>query len=201
MPRGLTPRRFTPVCNPRVFALSTLTDSVFSLNVPVPGSLARLASELYPQLVAFDTIREQHTLVVKRFDETTLETASSDHQLSVLRKQLPTVLAATPAFELRVGSIDWFVDPPCGTAPVVYLAVDSPGVYSLHTQLVETYGAISGLEGDDYVPHITLARGGSNDAVGRLAQQSIEPLSWTASELLLWDARYREAVTRYSLPT
>jgi len=173
---------------------------VFSLNVPVPGSVARLASELYPQLVVFDTQREQFTLVVKRFDETTLAAGSPDHQLSTLRKQLPTVVAGTPAFETQVDAIDYFPEPTRGTGPVVYLAVDSPGIQQLHETLADTYGAIDGLEGDDYVPHITLARGGSTGDADRLASQSIEPVSWTVSELLLWDSRYREPVTRYSLP-
>mgnify|MGYP005853085917 CR=1 FL=1 len=174
---------------------------MFSLNIPVPGSVARLASELYPQLVAFDTIREQHTLVAKRFDESTLAAGSPDYQLSTLRKQLPAVLAGTPAFEARADAIDYFAEPPRGTAPVVYLAVDSPGIRRLHEQLVDDYGAIDGLEGDDYVPHITLARGGSTADADRLVERSIGPISWTVSELLLWDSRYRERVTRYSLPT
>lgn len=173
---------------------------MFSLNLAVPGSVARLADELYPQLVAFDTIREQHTLVVKRFDDATLAAGSPDHQLSTLRKQLPTVLAGTPAFDVRVVSIDSFAEPIRGTGPVVYLTVEAPGIWPLHEQLVDDYEAVAGLEGDDYVPHITLARGGSTDDVERLANQSIEPISWTVSELLLWDSRYREALTRYSLP-
>lgn len=186
--------------DPRVFAHAAPTDGVFSLNVPVPGSVARLASELYPQLVAFDSQREQFTLVVKRFDESTLDAGSPDHRLSALRKQLPTVLAGTPAFEARVASIDYFADPTRGKGPVVYLAVESPGIRELHDQLVDAYGAIGGLEGDDYVPHITLARGGSVDDADRLANHSIEPISWTVSALLVWDSRYHEPVTRYSLP-
>lgn len=173
---------------------------MFSLNVPVPGAIARLASKLYPQLVDFDSQREQFTLVVKRFDDATLAVDSPELQLSTLRKQLPAVLAGTPAFEARVESIDSFDEPIRGTGPVVYLAVDSPGIHRLHKQLVDAYGAIDGLEGTDYVPHITLARGGSAAAVDRLASHSVEPISWTVSELLLWDARYREAVGRYSLP-
>ncbi len=186
--------------DPRVFDACVLIECVFSLNVPVPGAIARLASDLYPQLVAFDSQREQFTLVVKRFDDTTLEAGSPDHQLSTLRKQLPTVLAGTPAFEARVAAIDYFAEPTRGTPPVVYLPVEAPGIRTLHEQLIDEYGAIDGLEGDDYVPHITLARGGSTADADRVAQQAIEPISWTVSELLLWDSRYREAVSRYSLP-
>ena len=173
---------------------------MFSLNVPVPGSVARLASELYPQLVDFESQREQCTLVVKRFDEAMFEADSPEYLLSTLRKQLPSKLAGTPAFEARVDSIDYFAEPTRGAGPVVYLTVESPGLQSLHNQLVDAYGSISGLEGDDYVPHITLARGGSTADAERLAGQSIEPRSWTVSELVLGDSRYREAVTRYSLP-
>jgi len=173
---------------------------VFSLNVPVPGSVARLASGLYPQLVAFDTLREQFTLVVKRFDASMLEAGPPDYQLSALRKHLPEVVAGTPAFEARADSIDYFETPTRGTGPVVYLPVDSPGIGDLHWQLVDAYGAVEGLEGDNYVPHITLARGGSTVDADRLTHQSIEPVSWTVSELLLWDSRYRESLTRYSLP-
>jgi len=186
--------------NPRVFAHAAPTDGVFSLNVPVPGSVARLASELYPQLVAFDSQREQFTLVVKRFEKSALDADSPDHQLSVLRKQLPAVLAGTPAFEARIGAIDYFAEPTRGSGPVVYLAVGSPGLRDLHHELVDAYGAIEGLEGVDYVPHITVARGGSVADADRLVDRAIEPVSWTVSELLLWDSRYREAVTRYSLP-
>jgi len=173
---------------------------VFSLNVPVPGSVARLAGELYPQLVAFDSQREQFTLVIKRFDVAMLDAGSPDHQLSTLRKQLPTVMAGTPAFEACVESIDYFETPARGTGPVVYLAVESPCIRALHKQLVDAYGAVDGLEGTDYVPHITLARGGSTAEAARLASHSVEPITWTVSALSLWDSRYREAVTRYSLP-
>ena len=173
---------------------------MFSLNVPVPGAVARLAADCYPQLVAFDTIREQFTLVVKRFDESTLDAGSPDYQLSTLRKQLPEVVAGTPAFEAQVDQFDYFAEPARGAGPVVYLAVDSPGLGDLHWRLVDAYGAVDGLEGDDYVPHVTLARGGSVADADRLVDRSIEPISWTVSELLLWDSRYREAVTRYSLP-
>ena len=173
---------------------------MFSLNVPVPGAVARLAGDLYPQLVDFDSQREQFTLVVKRFDDAVLDAGSPDHQLATLRKQLPTAVAGTPAFEAQVDRLDYFAEPTRGNGPVVYLSVESPGLQGLHEQLVDAYGAVAGLEGDDYVPHITLARGGSTADAERLAGQSIEPISWTVSQLLLWDSRYREAVTRYSLP-
>ena len=173
---------------------------MFSLNVPVPGAVARLAAELHPQLVGFDSRREQYTLVVKRFDESTLRARQPDVQLATLQQQLPQELAGTPAFEAKIEDVDFFADPARGEGPVVYLVVESPGIQRLHEQLVDAYGAIEGLEGVDYVPHVTLARGGSVVDAERVAEVGVEAVSWTVSELTVWDSRYREAVSRYSLP-
>lgn len=172
---------------------------MFSLNVPVPGQVARLAADLHPQLVGFDTRREQHTLVVKRFDESTLRGTQPEVQLATLQQQLPQELTGTPAFEAAVREIDCFAEPARGDGPVVYLAVDSPGLRRLHEELVDAYGAVEGLEGVDYVPHITLARGGTVTDAERVVGE-VEAVSWTVSELTIWDSRYREVVSRYSLP-
>ena len=173
---------------------------MFSLNVPVPGQVARLAGDLHPQLVAFDTQREQHSLVVKRFDESTLPASQPELQLSTLQQRVPQLLAGTPAFEAAVREIDSFAEPVRGAGPVVYLTVDSPGLQQLHDRLTDEFGIVAGLEGDDYTPHVTLARGGSVADAERLAEREIEPISWTVSQLQIWDSRYREAVSRYSLP-
>ncbi|MEA1931483.1 MAG: 2'-5' RNA ligase family protein [Euryarchaeota archaeon] len=173
---------------------------MFSLNVPVPGQVARLAGDLHPQLVGFDQQREQHTLVVKRFDESALRASQPEVQLATLQQQLPQELTGTPAFEAAVRELDFFAEPARGDGPVVYLAVDSPGLQELHAELVDAYGAVDGLEGDDYVPHVTLARGGSVADAERVAEMGVESVSWTASELTIWDSRYREPVSRYSLP-
>ena len=173
---------------------------MFSLNVPVPGAVARLAADLHPQLVGFDSRREQYTLVCKRFDESALRASQPDVQLATLQQQLPQELTGTPAFEAAVRAVDFFAQPARGDGPVVYLAVESPGLQRLHEELVDAYGAVKGLEGVDYVPHVTLARGGSVADAERVAEMEVESMSWTVSELTIWDARYREAVTRYSLP-
>jgi 2'-5' RNA ligase len=56
------------------------------------------------------------------------------------------------------------------------------------------------MEGDDYVPHITLARGGSvADAADLVERRSIEPVAWTAGELRIHDSRYREDAARLPL--
>jgi len=96
--------------------------------------------------------------------------------------------------------VDYFARPPRGPGPVVYLAVESPGLRRLHRRLVERFGAVPGLEGDDYVPHVTLARGGDPAAAERAATRDVEPVAWTVSELEAWDAERREAIGRIDLP-
>ena len=158
---------------------------MYSLNVPVPGSVARVAADLHPRLVAFETVRERHTLVAKRFE-------ADDRNR--LRERLRDALRGTSPFEVRTTGVDYFEHAAAGRSPVVYLAVESPGLESLHRRLVRTFGAADGVEGDDYVPHVTLARGGRVADAERLAEASVDPVSWTASELDLWSAEYREAV-------
>jgi len=164
---------------------------VYSLNVPVPGSVRRLANDLAPRLTAFDRVRDRHSLVVKRFE------GERDHH--ALRERLRTVLRGAPAFELRIAGVDAFETPLRGPGPVVYLAVESPGLRALHERLVEAFGAVEDLEGDEYVPHVTLARGGDVDDPAAVVGD-VEPVTWTASSLDLWDAQYRETVASIPLP-
>jgi 2'-5' RNA ligase len=167
---------------------------VYSLNVPVPGSVERLAADLAPELVAFDRIRDRQTLVCKRFEATEDE---YDH----LRERLRVALSPTPAFEARVAGIDAFETPTHGPGPVVYLTVESPGLRALHDRLVEAFGAVHDeLEGANYVPHVTLARGGGADAVDRLRRRDVDPITWTVSELQLFSRARREAAWTASLP-
>lgn len=165
---------------------------MYSLNVPVPGDVQRLAAELHPRLTAFDTVRERHTLVAKRL---------GDDSLDRLRERLRRPLRDLSPFEARVTGLDVFERPTRGTGPVVYLAVESPGLVALHERLVDAFGTVAGLEGDDYTPHVTLGRGGSfdGDALASLSDR-VEPVAWTVSELAVYDSRYRETVSRLSLP-
>ena len=150
-----------------------------------------MASDLHPELAAFDSIRERRSLLLKRLD-------GSDPNR--LRERLRDPLAGAPAVEARIAGIDYFERPVRGPGPVVYLAVESPGLRSLHDRLVDVFGAVEGLEGPGYVPHVTLARGGSVADAERLAAREIEPVTWTVSELVLWSARYRETVASIRLP-
>ncbi|WP_135535050.1 2'-5' RNA ligase family protein [Halostella pelagica] len=165
---------------------------MFSINAPVPGRVARIASDLHPSLVGFDRIREHHSLLVKRFGD-------PDHVAS-LQHEARRAMGDAPAFEVAVTGVDYFSDPPEGSAPVVYLTVESPGLRQIHDRLVERFGAVDMLEGDDYTPHVTLARDGSEADARRLAEREIEPVTWTVSELQFWDGTYGESVSTVSLP-
>ena len=178
---------------------------MYSLNVPVPPAVERLAADLHPQLVPFDRIRDRHTLVCKRFE-------ADEADYDPLRERLRIALSSTPAFEARTTGIDAFETPTHGPGPVVYLAVESPGLHDLHRRLVAAFGAVDDdLEGEAYVPHVTLARGGGGasertlpsgeaSAVDRLRDLDVEPVTWTVSELYLWSHARREAAWTVSLP-
>ncbi|MEY7852127.1 2'-5' RNA ligase family protein [Natrarchaeobius sp. A-rgal3] len=166
---------------------------MYSVNVPVPGRVRTLANELYPELVGFDSVREEHSCLLKRLGE-------ADH-VAQLQHRAHRALEGTPAVEARITGIDYFTDPPLGSAPVVYLAVESPGLEAIHADLADAFEAIDGLEGPEYVPHVTLARGGEETAAKRLADREIEPVTWTVTELEFWDGTYKLPVSRVSLPS
>ena len=165
---------------------------MLSLNAPVPGRVARLAADLHPELVAFDEIREHHSLLVKRLGD-------PDH-LPPVQHDVRRTLAGAPAFEVGITGVGCFPDPPMGPAPVLYLRVESPGLRAVHGRLVERFGAVDGLEGDEYAPHVTLARGGDEAVAERLTRLDVEPVTWTVNELRFRDARYGETVSTVSLP-
>lgn len=165
-----------------------------SLNVPVPGRVAAIAGDLRPSLAPFERVRERHTLVLKRLSEA---------DPAGLETRVRRALAGAPPFEVRVSEIGAFEEPWAGPGPVVYLAVESPGLLEVHRRLCEAFEPVPGIEGDDYVPHVTLARGGgveAMEAVERLLDTEIDPVTWTVGELVFWDARYDEIVGRVSLP-
>ena len=165
---------------------------MYSLNVPVPGSVGRIASELHPSLARFDRVRERHSLVAKRLGEA--------ESVDRLRERCRQALVGRPTFEARVDGIDVFESPVSGPGPVVYLRVESPGLRLVHETLTAEFDPVEGIEGDDYVPHVTLARGGDPDAVDRLLQREIDPVTWRVTELELWDATYEVSPGTLSLP-
>lgn len=165
--------------------------NVFSLNVPAPGRVKRLAATLHPRLAGFERVRERHSLVCKRFE-------SEDY--AHLSERVRRVLDGTTSIEARVTGIEHFEEPVRGPGPVVYLAVASPGLVAIHERLVDTFGAIADLEGEAYVPHITLARGGSVDRAEALRSRTVDPIEWSISELRFYDAIHDERAGTLSLP-
>jgi 2'-5' RNA ligase len=164
---------------------------VYSLNVPVPGRVKRLAAELHPRLTGFARVRERHSLVCKRFES---------GEANRLYKRVRRTLAGAPAVEAHIASIESFETPVRGPGPVVYLAVSSPGLLALHERLVEVFGAIPELEGKEYVPHVTLARGGSPELADALCALDIDPIEWTVSELIFYDFVHDERIHTIPLP-
>lgn len=166
---------------------------MFSLNVPLPGEVAGLVERLRPALGAFESIRTDPTLVVKRFGRL------DGRDVDALQSEVRLTLDGVPPFEARVSRVGGFETPAAGPAPVLYLAVESPGLEMLHHRLIGAFGVIAGIEGEDYVPHITLARGGEVDLDAAINGIDVEPISWTARELWFWDARHGERVARVAL--
>lgn len=165
-----------------------------SLNVPVPGRVKRMAADLEPDLYGFERVRRRHTLVIKRFGERT------PTEYARLVPAVRRAIDGTVPFEVRATGIETFERPAHGADPVVYLAVDGPELFALHDRLCEAFEPVEGLEGRSYVPHITLARGGSAAARERLRDREIDPVTWTVNELVLWDATHEEAAARFPLP-
>lgn len=168
---------------------------MYSLNVPVPAEVARLAGELARELPTARTrSRGTHTLGVKRLDH------ERDRSYARLETQVRELLAGQHRFEVRISGIDQFRDPPVGTAPVVYLVVESEELRALHDKLIDTFDPINQIDGDGYDPHVTIARGGSPERANQITERSIDPISWEVAELLFWDAERKKAVSRLSLP-
>ncbi|MFC7133096.1 MULTISPECIES: 2'-5' RNA ligase family protein [Salinibaculum] len=168
---------------------------MYSLNVPVPSEVSALAADLARDLPgARARTRGEHTLVAKRLG--TGDRAAFQR----LSARARDALTGAPAFAARVSGVDYFADPATGAAPVVYLAVESPGLRDFHERLCEQFDPVDGIEGDDYAPHVTIARGGSVDAAERLAVRDVDPVEWTVSELVFWDAERSQPAGTVSLP-
>ena len=158
----------------------------YSCNVPVPTEVSRLARGLASE--AFEaTPRVRHTLVAKRL---------GDGDPGPLARRVREAIAGLPPFAARVTEVDVFYDPPMGEGPVAYLAVESPGLHRLHGALCERFDPGGDSEGDDYVPHVTVARGGDAD---RLVGRAVD-VEWTVERVFVWSADYGERVERISLP-
>lgn len=167
---------------------------MYSLNAPVPSAVAALASDLTSELpTARARTRGSHTLVVKRLGGGD-HAAYARHEATVRE-----VLAGTAPFEARVAELGVFTDVPTGAEPVVYLRVESPGAEAVHESLCERFDPVAGIEGDDYIPHVTVARGGNADRARAVTNRDIDPIEWTVEELVFWDAAREQPVSRLAL--
>lgn len=164
-----------------------------SLNVPVPGAVRGEIEALRPRLADFETVRETPTFVLKRFD--------GDRSAHAIESDVRLAVADTGPFEVRLAGLETFEDPVAGPGPVLYLAIEGQRLRRLHRRLVDRFGAVDGLEGEEYVPHITVARGGDVDGLAELTEVSVEPIAWTVAELWLWDPRHEERLGRIDLST
>ncbi len=168
---------------------------MYSLNVPLSGEVSALAADLARDLPgARARARGERTLVVKRLGR------GDRSEFRRLAARTREALAGQPGFEARVTGVDLFEEAVAGPSPVVYLAVESPGLVALHRRLVEVFDPVEGIEGEDYVPHVTVARGGTVAAARRLAGRGIEPVEWPVSELAFWDADRGQPAGTVSLP-
>jgi 2'-5' RNA ligase len=154
--------------------------------------VATLASDLAGRLPAARArTRGRHTLVVKRLGD-------GDHaQLSARARD---ALRGSPTVAARVAGVDLFERPASGPSPVVYLRVESPGLQQLHETLAAAFPPVAGIEGADYVPHVTVARGGNPDRARELVETEVDPIEWTVDELVFWDADREQPGSRLSLP-
>jgi 2'-5' RNA ligase len=161
---------------------------VYSCNVPVPPAVSRLARGLATNV--YEAIpRDRHTLVLKRFE---------DENPRTLTRQVRRALEGTSPFEARTAGIGLFRDPPTGRGPVAYIRIESPALLEIHDTLCSVVDPVEDFEGDDYDPHVTIARGGD---AGRLAGASTgESISWTVDSLIVWAATHDEPARRISLP-
>ncbi|SNR62783.1 2'-5' RNA ligase family protein [Halorubrum vacuolatum] len=176
---------------------------MFSLNVPLPPAIDRIAADLHPKLTGFDRVRERHTLVAKRVDARDVpgtgggpHPGSKDVALAALREELRPLLAGTTPFTVTVDGLGTFERPAAGPGPVVYLSVESDALRRLHRRLCASFDPVDGIEGDDYIPHITLARGGSAAAVESLLDTPFDTVSWRVHEFELYDPEFREVAGR-----
>lgn len=167
---------------------------MYSLNVPLPGAVAQKAGEIARGLPdAEPRERGARTLVVKRLG------TGDAQQYHAIEARAREALAGTAPFAARVDRVDVFETVPTGTAPVVFLAVESPGLVELHERLCEAFEPVDAIEGDAYTPHVTVARGGSLEAAREVAGP-IEPIEWAVDTLAFFDAERGEFASRVSLP-
>ena len=150
---------------------------MWSLNVSMPQNIVRAIKEVTLGVSGWEEICEDPTLVIKRFEKGDVD----GHVESEIR----LLLEGVEPFDIEIGNLERFDVAERGSSPVLYLEVKSPGMKALHETLVDVFGSVKGVEGENYIPHITIARGGSGDYI------EFDGLScdteWTVEMLELWN--------------
>ncbi|MFC7187711.1 2'-5' RNA ligase family protein [Halorubrum yunnanense] len=182
---------------------------MFSLNVPLPPAIADLATDLHPKPSGFERVRDRHTLVCKRLGVDDVPdrvaggepTPSKPDALEALREDPRPVLSGIGPFDVAVTGLDVFDAPASGSRPVVYLAVESERLVRLHRRLCGLYGPIEGIEGDEFTPHVTVARGGDPKpgVVADLVAAEFDPIRWRVHALEVYDPEFREVAASIDL--
>lgn len=168
---------------------------MYSLNVPVPGQVAMLASEIARELPeAHARERGHHTLGVKRLN------TGDDPTYGHVEASVREILAGQQTFDVRIVDVDYFTEAVTGSSPVVHLVVESPELRRLHLRLAERFAPVDGIEGEGYSPHVTVARGGSLERAKEVTDREIETIEWTVSKLAFWNATKKQPVSTVSLP-
>jgi 2'-5' RNA ligase len=162
---------------------------VYSLNAPVPTEVETIARERQADLPGDWRPRDRLTLVVKRVGE-----SETDHR--ALADRAREALSGASPCRARLGDPGTFA---AENGPVAYLRVESPGLERLHRRLCRSFEPVPEIEGEDYVPHVTLGRGGDPDVLAARRERPAEPIEWPVSYLLLWSNRWREPVASIPL--
>ncbi|HIJ12598.1 MAG TPA: 2'-5' RNA ligase family protein [Halobacteriales archaeon] len=155
---------------------------MWSLNVSIPQGIVRAIGEITPVLGRGEGIVEEPTLVIKRFEKEDLD--------GHIESEIKFLLENVEPFIVEIGNLEMFEVADRGTSPVRYIEVKSIGIKVLHETLVSVFGCVKGVEGENYIPHITIARG--SGAKNLDFSDFSGPIQWTANTLEFWDRDKRK---------
>ena len=155
---------------------------MWSLNVSIPQNIVRAIEEVALGVRGWEEICEEPTLVIKRFEKRDLD--------GHVKSEIRFLLESVEPFGIEIENLERFDVAEKGSSPVLYLEVKSPEVKALHETLVDVFGSVEGVEGENYIPHITIARGGSGDYTV-FSGLSCDT-GWTVEMLEFWDRGERK---------
>ncbi len=155
---------------------------MWSLNVSIPQGIVRAIEEMAPVSRGWEEIVEEPTLVIKRFEKEDLD--------GHIESEIKFLLENVEPFTVEIGNLEMFEVADRGTSPVLYIEVKSIGMKLIHETLVSVFGCVKGVEGENYIPHITIARGSGVKNID--FSDFSGPTWWTAKTLEFWDGDKRK---------